>query len=116
VLLREIKFPEPVYSVAFMNEAGDLLVGHHGKVSMVAFKDYQPDEIESQFNPRPEDLNNFCRKKSKLADSECYLALKQKDDEIKRQNLILLNKPVPSKKITQIKIAPHSNKKSILKA
>ena len=40
----------------------------------------------------------------------------QKDDEIKRQNLILLNKPVPSKKITQIKIAPHSNKKSILKA
>jgi len=46
-LLREIKFPEPVYSVSFMNDQGDLLVGHHGKVSMVAFKDYKPDEIMS---------------------------------------------------------------------
>lgn len=35
-LLREIKFPEPVYSVSFLNEHGDILVGHHGKVSMVS--------------------------------------------------------------------------------
>ena len=51
---------------------------------MVAFKDYNPDEIQSQFKPKEEDLKNFYEKKSKLADADCYLALKQKDDEIKR--------------------------------
>ena len=43
-LIREIKFPEPVYSVSFLNEEGDILVGHQGKVSMVSREDYIPDE------------------------------------------------------------------------
>lgn len=34
-LIREIKFPEPITAVAFLNEEGDLLVGHLGKVSSV---------------------------------------------------------------------------------
>lgn len=48
-LLREIKFPEPVYSVSFLNEQGDLLVGHHGKVSTVSVNDYVPHEIPKLF-------------------------------------------------------------------
>ena len=39
-LIREIKFPEAVYSVSFQNDSGDILVGHHGKVSMVTAEDY----------------------------------------------------------------------------
>lgn len=61
-LIREIKFPEPVYSVSFLNEQGDILVGHHGKVSMVSVKDYAPDEIPKLFNPPPEDLEKFYQK------------------------------------------------------
>jgi WD40 repeat protein len=38
--IREIKFPEEVYSVNFQNDSGDILVGHHGKVSMVTAEDY----------------------------------------------------------------------------
>ena len=39
-LIREIKFPEPVYSVSFLNKDGDIIVGHLGKVSTVSHKDY----------------------------------------------------------------------------
>jgi len=45
-LIREIKFPEKVFSVSFLNRDGDILVGHHGKVSMVSHEDYNPFEIE----------------------------------------------------------------------
>jgi hypothetical protein len=34
-MIREIKFPEPIYSVSFLNEHGDILVGHAGKISIV---------------------------------------------------------------------------------
>lgn len=44
-LLREIKFPEPITSVCFLNSDGDLLVGHVGKVSTVLAKDYKPFEV-----------------------------------------------------------------------
>ena len=92
-LIREIKFPEPVYSVSFLNEEGDLLVGHHGKVSIVAAKDYAPHEIPKLFNPPQEDLDKFYHKhRSNIVDSDTYLVLKQKDDEVKRQNQILMSK------------------------
>ena len=44
-LIREIKFPEPVYSVSFLNNEGDIIVGHLGKVSTVSHHDYKPDEL-----------------------------------------------------------------------
>lgn len=44
-LIREIKFPEPITSVCFLNPAADLLVGHVGKVSTVLAKDYKPFEV-----------------------------------------------------------------------
>ena len=50
-LIREIKFPEPVYSVSFLNEAGDILVGHLGKVSTVSCRDYQPFEVPKLADP-----------------------------------------------------------------
>lgn len=45
-LVREIKFPEPITSVAFLNENADILVGHVGKVSSILAKDYKPFEIK----------------------------------------------------------------------
>jgi WD40 repeat protein len=44
-LVREIKFPEPITSVAFLNPEGDILVGHIGKVSSVMAVDYKPFEV-----------------------------------------------------------------------
>jgi hypothetical protein len=50
-LLREIKFPEPVYSVSFLNGDGDVLIGHKGKLSTVLFKDYAPDSSMKLYQP-----------------------------------------------------------------
>jgi hypothetical protein len=44
-MLREIKFPEPINSVSFLNELGDILVGHAGKISIIKRKDYVSEEI-----------------------------------------------------------------------
>ena len=34
-MIREIKVPEKIYSVAFLNDKGDILIGHNAKVSTV---------------------------------------------------------------------------------
>jgi WD40 repeat protein len=44
-LIREIKFPEPITAVNFMNPKGDILVGHVGKVSSILASDYKPFEF-----------------------------------------------------------------------
>ena len=43
-LIREIKVPEPITAVCFLNPFGDILVGHVGKVSSVMAVDYKPFE------------------------------------------------------------------------
>lgn len=55
-LIREIKFPEPVSSVAFLNDQADILVGHLGKVSSILAEDYKPFERPSLSNPSAEEL------------------------------------------------------------
>lgn len=70
-LIREIKFPEAVYSVTFLNERGDLIVGHLGKVSTVAVEDYVPDEIHALFNPP--DMEMFFSTKSVEANESLFL-------------------------------------------
>lgn len=39
-LIREIKFVEPVNSVAFLNPEADIIVGHSGNLSRLDAKDY----------------------------------------------------------------------------
>lgn len=41
-LLREINFPNRVDSLCFINEAGDLLVGHDRRLSVIRFITYWP--------------------------------------------------------------------------
>jgi hypothetical protein len=41
-LIREINFPNKVDTVCFMNENGDILVGHDRRLSVVKFQAYWP--------------------------------------------------------------------------
>jgi hypothetical protein len=41
-MIREIKVPEKIFAVAFLNEKGDVLIGHNAKVSTVETQDYRP--------------------------------------------------------------------------
>lgn len=61
-LIREIKFMDPVYSVSFLDEYGDIIVGHGHKVSMITSEDYYLNEIEKIFNPEDEDIEEFQEK------------------------------------------------------
>lgn len=108
-LIREIKFPEPVYSVSFLNKNGDILVGHLGKVSSVSHTDYVPDEIPKLYKPNEQDIQKFFERKSTLADSDLYALLKKKDDELKRQNMIMTSGNKVQKQ--KIQMAPRSPSK-----
>jgi hypothetical protein len=45
-----------------LNDKGDLIVGHLGKVSTVAFEDYAPNEIAALY--KPPDMEMFFATKS----------------------------------------------------
>ena len=83
-LIREIKFPEPVYSVSFLNTDADIIVGHLGKVSTVSHKDYMPNEIPKLYQPSQEDVDSFYEKKKSLVTDSTFAVLKRKDDDIKK--------------------------------
>ena len=101
-LIREIKFPEPVYSVSFLNNEGDIIVGHLGKLSTVSHTDYKPQEISKLFAPKPAELEMFYAKKSVKVDEDVYLNLKKKDDEIKKQNIIAKSPTKPKIKFGSV--------------
>jgi hypothetical protein len=63
-LIREIKFPDPITSVIFLNKEGDILVGHVGKVSSVLAADYKPFEIPEFAEPLEEDFKRFMEEKT----------------------------------------------------
>ena len=42
LLIREIKFPESISCVCFMNDKCDVLVGHGDKISILKAEDYYP--------------------------------------------------------------------------
>jgi hypothetical protein len=65
-LLREIKFPEPITSVAFMNANADILIGHGGKVSKIMAPDFKPLENFKIHSQQAED--NFRKDKKEVTD------------------------------------------------
>ncbi|KAI9206126.1 uncharacterized protein BJ171DRAFT_612718 [Polychytrium aggregatum] len=44
-LLREIQFGEPIYSVCFCNQRGDLLVGMSDQIALIRIQDYLPLQV-----------------------------------------------------------------------
>lgn len=83
-LVREIKFPEPITSVCFLNSSADLLIGHIGKVSSVLAKDYKPFEVFENVLPHLEDVSKFMLER-KVASDYIFRKLKKQDDKIKKQ-------------------------------
>jgi hypothetical protein len=67
-LVREIKFPEPITSVCFLNSKGDILVGHVGKVSTVLAKDYKPFEVPDLATPNEKEIEKFMIDKTVVTD------------------------------------------------
>jgi hypothetical protein len=75
-LIREIKFPDPITSVIFLNNDADILVGHVGKVSSVLAKDYKPFEVPDFAEPKEEDMKKFFNEKTIVTD-KIFLNLKK---------------------------------------
>jgi WD40 repeat protein len=77
-LIREIKFPEPITAVSFLNQRGDILVGHVGKVSSVMADDYKPFEIKELSQPSPHEVSKFINRPSReVVSDETFKKLKR---------------------------------------
>lgn len=83
-LIREIKFPDPITSVVFLNHDGDILVGHIGKVSQVLAADYKPFEVPHFAEPTEEELSKYMKDKT-IVTEHIFQTLKRLDDDIRKQ-------------------------------
>lgn len=84
-LIREIKFTEPISAVCFLNQDGDLVVGHKGKVSRILAKDYLPHKSLYEF-PSREGFREFKKTQTLPIYEDFFFLLKQVQDEISLQN------------------------------
>ena len=91
-LIREINFPNKVEAVCFLNEHGDLLVGHDRRISMIKFATYWPFRDERgkldakvAIEERGEDDKV---KRTEISDG-LFLNMKKRDDIIKNGGLIV---------------------------
>lgn len=100
-MIREIKFPEPITSVSFLNSEGDILVGHVGKVSSVMAIDYKPFEVKELSQPSQAEIEKFINQPLREAASDdTFKKLKKADDDLRRQ-IIELTKKSPVKAIEE---------------
>ena len=53
---------------------------------MVSSEDYVPDENKRLFQPNTDELDNFYKRKSQLADNDLYLKIKLQEDYIQNQS------------------------------
>ena len=81
-LVREIKFPEPISSVCFLNSEADILIGHVGKVSTVLANDYKPFETEECWNPPQLEVQKF-KDDRELVNDKLFEKMKKQDDDIR---------------------------------
>lgn len=68
-LVREVKFVDPVYSVTFLNEEADILVGHFGNLSRLNHYDYMDNKTKT--NITEEEFSAFMSK-SKLVKEKWF--------------------------------------------
>jgi len=83
-LLREINFPNRVDSLCFINEAGDLLVGHDRRLSVIRFITYWPfRDDKGTFDPvcevEPRTFPSQEPKKLEIRD-QVFINLKRRDE------------------------------------
>ncbi len=87
-LIREINFPNRVDSVCFLNEAGDLLVGHEKRLSVIKFRTYWPFRDEKGV------LDTDCTTRDRLdpvkrneIKDQLFLNMKKRDDGVRGNKL-----------------------------
>lgn len=88
-LIREINFPSKVDSVCFLNEQGDLLVGHERRLSVIKFQTYWPFRDErGNIDPSCEqyDQRDIEVKRTEIRD-QLFLNMKKRDDGIRGKQL-----------------------------
>jgi len=71
-LIREIKFVEPVNSVAFLNPQADIIVGHSGNLSRLDAKDYMEKRMYEQMKLAAELYKKGKENKSSSQTEEQY--------------------------------------------
>jgi len=68
-LLKEIRFPQEITSVLFMNKRGDLLVAHNTKVSTLPVEDLGLEKVDCKNYPCDvENLKAFYKSAGRLRD------------------------------------------------
>ena len=77
-LIREVKFLDPVHTVTFLSEEGDILVGHSHKVSLITHEDYHLKEIKRLYKPRDLDIKAIYMDNQNQIKSSLFLQLKIK--------------------------------------
>ena len=75
-LIREIKFVEPVNSAAFLNEQGDIIVGHSGNLSRLNSENYMGDD-DKKMAVGPAAFDEFMATREEVTD-EWFEEMSQK--------------------------------------
>ena len=92
-LIREVKFVEPVNSVSFLNQKGDIIVGHQGNLSRLNYRDY----IDSKMKVNDEDFDEFITNQESVTEDWLKKISQKAPDEIKRTNCCDHGAPSPPK-------------------
>ena len=85
MLVREIKFTEPISAMQFLNRKGDLIVGHKGKLSKIKAEDYFPYP-EFMEIPSPEEYGRVLKNNSAPIPDNFFTLIKNQSDEIEALN------------------------------
>ena len=85
MLVREIKFTEPISAMQFLNRKGDLIVGHKGKLSKIKAEDYFPYP-EFMEVPSPENYGKVLRNNSAPIPDNFFTLIKNQSDEVEALN------------------------------
>jgi len=88
VLIREVKFVEPVNSVAFLNEKADLIVGHSGNLSRL----YAVDYMDKSASVPPEAFEEYMASKKKV-DEKWFKKISQKGSNEEGQKTVCCAHP-----------------------
>lgn len=96
-LIREIRFPDSITTVCFLNSNCDILVGHGSKVSIILASDYKPFESIDLEDSSEDSKLNLSLVRKEIVSDRTFEKLKQKEDELKSE-LKTQTHPVKKKK------------------
>jgi WD40 repeat protein len=88
-LIKEVKFPQPVSCVSFMNKRGDILVGHDRNVSVVMNADLYLRHVVDVSYPVPEsELDYFYQFTKPVKDKQFWSWKKLEDQMVEGEHYV----------------------------